>query len=525
MSSEARKGILRVLSNYGRLITTLVMGLFVVRILLRAVGDDAFGLIAFMGSTVGLTAMLRDIVNRSLVRELGEAIRTDRFPTVLNSALGLMLVLGLISLGLFGILIWALRFFDKIPPDMMFACRVFVLTKGLETFFTLFLSPYFNSYLITERMVAYNLWRIADRSSVFLAAIALLVMDIHDPADGIMLYGVLTTALVLLVQLASAVGMVSLDRRYLPRPSLASLKEMIAICRVGGWNAAQVAATSAHARIDGLLMFLWMGPLGGRLFGIAFQLTSYIRQTAVGMTQGLDAVATRMSVTAEQEQINRLTDYSTRFNAAVVLPTMAAMAVMATALIEVWVRDRLGDPATEIPMIATLIRVFAIGILARSIGDGWIAIFYGAGHIRRFAPAIVYSAIANPVIAVALWFTLPKPIAYLAPAIAYALTLLASNMVAVPLLAAQPFHIKPRQLFIPMTRPAIVTLLALPILVIAELEITTWNLRTLAVVGAGYGLAVLVLSWWIVLKTNERRRLLQGITRRLQRRRAHSASS
>ena len=59
MASEAKKGLLRIVANYARLLTTLVCGLAVVPLLVAWLGDQAFGLIALMGSSIGFAALFR----------------------------------------------------------------------------------------------------------------------------------------------------------------------------------------------------------------------------------------------------------------------------------------------------------------------------------------------------------------------------------------------------------------------------------------------------------------------------------
>ena len=50
--------------------TTVALGLTLVRLLLGELGNDGYGLIALLGSTIGLSAFLRDVVRRSSGRNL-----------------------------------------------------------------------------------------------------------------------------------------------------------------------------------------------------------------------------------------------------------------------------------------------------------------------------------------------------------------------------------------------------------------------------------------------------------------------
>ena len=77
MSNEARRGLVRILSNYTRLLITLALGLLVVPLTLNWLGDEAFGLITLLGANIGLAGIFRQIIQMSLIRELGQAYHAD----------------------------------------------------------------------------------------------------------------------------------------------------------------------------------------------------------------------------------------------------------------------------------------------------------------------------------------------------------------------------------------------------------------------------------------------------------------
>ena len=63
--SEFRRGMLRMAGNYIRLFMTVCIGLMLVRVILEGWGNDAWALIALLGGTLGIAAMLQDIVRLS----------------------------------------------------------------------------------------------------------------------------------------------------------------------------------------------------------------------------------------------------------------------------------------------------------------------------------------------------------------------------------------------------------------------------------------------------------------------------
>ncbi len=517
--SEVKRGLLRIISNYVRLGITLLIGLALVRILLRTVGDDAFGVIAFLGSAVGLTAMLRDIVNRSMIRELGEAYHSgdDRyFIEVYNSALVLTTLVGALTLGLFGVLLAVIGLFN-IPEHLLVATRWFLVCKAVETFFAIAVAPAFNGYVVSERMVAFNFWIVVDRVMWLTAAIGLVVFGIHDPAQGIFFYGLWSTVLIILGLIASTITMMWLDRRMVFRPWLFTGKAIRSILKIGGWNAAVVFAMNLHERIVALLMFLAFGPLAGRLFGISNQLTSYTRMIATGVTVGLDAVSARISSTRGEDVMHQLIYQGTRLHGLVIFPAIAAVFVLAQPLVDVWVGDRLENAAVEVPMAANLIKVLCLGMACRSISDGWMVILYGAGYIRSYAPTILVGGLATPILAgLSLWL-LPEGMRFYGAAAAFSVVIFVVHTGIFPVIGAKAVGLPTAKMFTPLIRPAVATAICVPLLIVEVFWIQQWTLIKLAaalvVFGGAYGLVCLPL----VLTGPERRRIGRVLRRGLGR--------
>ncbi|MCH2136955.1 MAG: hypothetical protein MK101_10310, partial [Phycisphaerales bacterium] len=76
MASEALRGLVRIGSNYTRLLATLVFGILLVPLLASWLGADALGLFLFLIAQAGLAAIFQDIMRTSLIRELAAAWHT-----------------------------------------------------------------------------------------------------------------------------------------------------------------------------------------------------------------------------------------------------------------------------------------------------------------------------------------------------------------------------------------------------------------------------------------------------------------
>ena len=203
--TEFRKAGIRIASNYVRLLAFICFGVALVPLLLRTVGQDAYGLIALLTSTAGFAIILEEIVGWSMIRELGAAHHSGDaklFSVTYNSAVAVCAAAAVLTLVAFGVILAIVPILD-IPHSLVSAARWFVVAKAAESAVMVLLAPQFNMYLATERMVAYNGWFILKRASHVIAAISLFWWVPPDAASGLVRYGWLSSGMQITATVAS----------------------------------------------------------------------------------------------------------------------------------------------------------------------------------------------------------------------------------------------------------------------------------------------------------------------------------
>ncbi|MCA9296333.1 MAG: hypothetical protein KC983_07440, partial [Phycisphaerales bacterium] len=182
------------------------------------------------------------------------------------------------------------------------------------------------------------------------------------------------------------------------------------------------------------------------------------------------------------------------------------------------------NPGEEIPLAVMITRVLAAALLARAISDGWLNIFYGAGFVRKYAPAVLLGGMVSPIVSAGLtWYawtsyrngTMPMLIAINAPAVGYALVFTIVHFFIVPPIGARCIGLRKRDVYRPLLRPALVTLICSPLLLIPAMRIDAWRLWHLAAVMGGFSAVYWLLTWAFVLTRDERDRVLGATLKRL----------
>lgn len=517
MGSETRRNLLRVATNYIRLLLNLTLGILLVRLLLRGVGTDGFGLIGLLGAATGITAMFQMVVQRSMIRELGRAHHSpdeQEFVGTYNSALVLTWGAAALSCLLFVLMYLALPLF-AIPPELQSAARWLVLASAGQTMVIVAVGAPMNMYLVEERMVAFNVWRVIERACFVIgAAIVVYAFPGVEPGKGIVIYGLVTSSLIAATHLSASGMIMFTDRRLVPRMRHVNRPHLKAVLGVGGWNAGVVASLNLHHHADNIIMNQAFGLFGNAVFTLSIRLTGYVRMFATGMTTGLDAVTARVSSTDEgNARLARLLHNATRMHGLATLPAVCVMCLLADPILRLWVGTAVNDPETAIPAAVMVTWTLGVGIAVHAIADGWITVLYGAGYIHRYAPLIIIGGILNPIIATALLFTLPEPLRLIGPAMAYSLIMLVLHFIMLPITTAKVVQIKLSRVYSPLLAPLAATVLAAPVILGADYLIQAWTLPILFAVMIGYGLLYSGLSYFLVLTPDERRRATGALKR------------
>ena len=465
--SESKKGIVRIFSNYTRLLITFALGIIVVPLTIRWLGDQAFGIISLLGANLGLASIFLQIIQMSLVRELGHAFHQDEETFQRNYAT--ICVIAMICAALtvisFTIVFMVIPVFN-ISPEFVGPARVFVVGQGLYTAAMVLLAPILNMYLVKERFVGYNVWYIAVRAGNILSVLILgYVIVIDDPALGLSIHGLVWAGLSIIGMLIAAILMVRTDHRLMFRMKGSDKDARSQVLSTFSWNTGVQVAMNLHEQIPPLLLNLFSGIFANAAWGIGFRFVAYIRMCTTGVQFGSDAVSARMASGTDTEESNRqlqkLIGIQTKLTAMIALPAGIVVFVYGWPIFDVWVGGSLEDYNAVIPVAVFMSRVLAIALISRAISETWLIILYGAGYVKAYAPWVFAGGIFAPIASLILMLTLPRSMIVYAPPAVYAFVLVVVHLFGLPIIAGRCLNIQPSSLLLSLMRPLLATLIAI----------------------------------------------------------------
>jgi O-antigen/teichoic acid export membrane protein len=512
VASEIKKGFYRISTNYARLFSTMAMGIAAVPLQIRWLGLEGFGLLSLVGSSVGIGGMLQDMMRSSMVRELGAAWHqreNGKFKESYAASFRVSAVVALLTAVAFGIIIAIIPLL-KIKEEWIEPAQWITGCEGLASCLIVLLAPALNMLVVREQFFWHNLWTVARRSSYLIATIIpFLIMQVTDLNHGLILFG----NIVLIVNVASTLllllGLIIADKRMIPTIRGATPEAMKKVAGTFGWNSGVVLAMNLHERIANIIMNLFFGLWGTGIFSLALRLVSYIRMLSLGITFGLDSVSTRLSSSEKNSSLQQMFKHSTRMLSFVSFPAMVVVFIIAEPLLRMWVGRSLEKPELMLPSTEILVKIMVLGLACRAVSDGWMKLFYGAGHIKKYAPYIFIGGICNPILSILLIILLPENQSYIGAAVAYTSVLLIFHIVIMPKVTASSVGLTYKQIIQPTVGPFIIAILASPALFSAyyfsNSELLHWADVIFGV--CTYGGAYIIASWCFLFTKKERKSL------------------
>jgi hypothetical protein len=302
----------------------------------------------------------------------------------------------------------------------------------------------------------------------------------------------------------------------IPRPGMLSGRAMREVLGTFGLQTTVTMATNVHEKITQIIMNLLFGVVGNTIYGIALRLSAYVFMATSGVTAGLEAVSARLNADESRfGAVRELLYHTTRLHTFVAIPAGILVFVLAEPLITLWVGRALDDPATTVPLTVMTVHILMFALISKAISEGWIAVLYGAGYLRRYAPLVVAGGFLNPALVGVMLLFAPEEMRFYVPAIAYAVALTLVHMILFPVVAARCLEMTYGEVVLPMLRPTTVAFVCGVIPLSAHFAVRQWTLLDIALVFGLFGSTYAVLSWMFTLTAAERQRFGGAILRRI----------
>lgn len=361
---------------YIRTFFTLIISLYISRVVLSELGVVDYGIYNVVGGFVALFSMisgsLTAAISRYLTYELGKG-NLDKLKIVFSVSVTIQSILALAIFILAEVVgVWFLNYEMNIPADRMYAAN-WVLQCSIFTFIINIISVPYNASIIShEKMGAFAYISILE-AILKLSSVLLLSVFLRDK---LIVYSVLLMVVAILIRIIYTVycriNFEECKYRFIYDVKL--IKEMIAFA---GWN--MIGAASGVLRDQGvnIVINIFNGPVVNAARGIAMQVSNAINQFVQSFMIAINPRITKSYAVGDYNKMNELIFKGSRFSLYLLMFMAFPVLIETKYLLELWL--------VNVPDHAVLFtQLIVIMIMTESLSYTLVTTMLATGNIRNY---------------------------------------------------------------------------------------------------------------------------------------------
>lgn len=374
---------------YFRQILILAVSLYTVRIILKALGEEDYGIYNAIGGFVAmfniLSGALSVAISRFITYEMGQPnVTTLRLQQIFSSSLLIQIVLGIficLLIGTFGV--WFIENKMVIPADRM-EVALYVLWFSALTFFISLLSVPYNALIIAnEQMKAFAYISIVE--AILKLAVAALLLIV--PTDKLWIYAIAMMMVALLVRSIYAVYC----KRHFPECHFVwtfDKRLLSQIFSFSGWAFLGNGVVVLKDQGTGILLNIFGGPVVNAAQGIAMRVNAAVYSFVSNFMQASNPQITKNFAAGNLDAMQSLIVRSGKFGFYILLLILLPLCANINYVLGIWL--------TEVPVHTAN---FVVLILLYSLVDCFVSpLLTGVlaqGNIKSYEIALTFIYLVN----------------------------------------------------------------------------------------------------------------------------------
>ena len=255
---------------YGRMIIVMVINLYTVRVVLKALGAVDYGINDVVAGVVTMLISLSSVLSTATQRYYSATIgenKLDRLRNIFSTSINIYLMLSVIVI-IFGetLGLWFVNNYLVIPVDRIGAANWIYQFSIFSFIFTFLQVPYSAAVIAREDMGIFTIISTAECLLKFGAALLIFIV----PKDRLVVYGAGLISISFLVMMSYIlVGYFNYDEcRYKKQTEKTLFRELITF---SGWSLFGSLAGVGMSQVTTILINVFFGPLFNAARAISFQ--------------------------------------------------------------------------------------------------------------------------------------------------------------------------------------------------------------------------------------------------------------
>lgn len=361
---------------YIRMALLTIIYFYTSRVLLKALGEDDFGLFSLVGSVVAMFESVKVLFTASTQRflnyEMGKG-NAQKLSSVFNTSITINLIIGVVFIILVEIVgLWFLNCKANIETSRMFAAGFVFQFSLFATVISIITTPYDACVIAHEKMGFYALMTIIDGALKLLAVLILPFIAV----DSLIFYGVAVFCVTLLIRILT----VMYCRKHFVECKLKKtydrslLRQMTSFA---GWRFLGNASFTVTQNGLNMLLNVFGGTAVNAARGVAYQLKSAVTMFLNNISVVVNPYITRSY--AKDDKTNMFKVFFLASKSVFVLDALLVVPLLfaTNEMLNIW----LGD----VPQYSALfVQILLLNTLVNSLHQQLDVVFMATGRIKLY---------------------------------------------------------------------------------------------------------------------------------------------
>lgn len=335
--NNANRIVINTVVSYAALLLKLIVGLFSVRLIFKALGEEDYGIFVIVGGIVGMLDILNtDMANTSmryLAHSLGHKDKREVYVTF-NSTLIIHYIIGIttvILLEIAGPLLF--EYIVNIPESRIWAAKVIYQFMVVTTFMTVIAVPY---DAVTNAHEKIWMLSVFDMITIIMR-LGIAVSLLYYGGDRLILYGLLLMLLQVTIRLIKATYAKRhfLECRHLNR-NMISKNRMLEILSYTGWNLFGSISALGARQFRSIIVNYFFGVRLNAAQGVANQIANPVNKIVSGMTRAINPQIMKSEGGGERKKMKFIVSISAKYSTFLMALFCIPIILETPLLLDVW---------------------------------------------------------------------------------------------------------------------------------------------------------------------------------------------
>ena len=375
---------------YVRMIFVTIINLFSVRLILKALGTEDYGIFTVIVGVVTMFQCLSNVLASATQRfySINFGLKNkERLKKIFSTSVNLYFLISIIIL-IVGetVGVWFVNTFLNIPEHRIAAANWIFQFSILSFVSTLLSAPFLSSVIANEDMNIFTLINISDTLLKFIASIIVLFVG----GDRLILY----SAMLLAVSILTLIVYIVIARHRYEECHYIKVTDIELYKKIGsfsGWTLFGSMASVGMNQINTILINIFFGPITNAARAVAMQVNTAISSLSANFITAVRPSMISAYASGNHDFLNKIFNISNKFIFYCLLIILIPLFLRIDNVLYWWL-------GTEDKQIALFVRLIIIYAFILSLNNPISIVIQAIGKVKQYHLAVESFTLVCPVI-------------------------------------------------------------------------------------------------------------------------------